>query len=1250
MRIVIDLQGAQTESRFRGIGRYSLSIAKAIARNRGEHEVIIALSGLFPDTIEDIRIAFDDILPQENIKVWFASGPVKECEIGNDSIREVAEVLREGFLESLNPDIILITSLFEGFVDNAVTSIKKFDKNTKIAVILYDLIPYIHQDKYLINNVQYAKHYLEKIEHLKKSDLFLGISQSSLNEAIHNLGINPNKLINISSAVDENFLIKDISNEKRQIFFNKYNISKKTIVYTPGGFDIRKNFDNLIKAYAILPEYIKKFYQLVIVSKVDDGHKIRLLKLAKDEGLKANDLILTGYVSDDELISFYIVCDLFVFPSIHEGFGLPVLEAMNCGAIVIGSNTTSIPEVIGCTEALFDPYDVESIKNKIQEGIENETLQKRLRKHNKVQVKKFSWDESAKILINSFEENFKIPNIVDKVIHKNKLAYFSPLQPQRSGISDYSAELLPYLNEYYDIILIVDEETCQNEFFNIKFEKQNLNWFLENYQLFDRILYQIGNNPFHTYMLDALNQIPGVIVLHDFFLSGLYAYEETIANKNNFWSEELYTSHGYKALIARDNQNIEKVKLDFPVNFTSINKAMGVIAHSNFSKDLFFKYYGINVSNEWTKIPLLRVSSDNFLKVRNRKELNLTKNDFIICSFGFLDFTKLNHRLIMAFYQSKLSKLLNCKLIFVGENNASEYGKNIKDTIKKYKLTDNVVITGWVDENTFKDYLSISDVTVQLRTTSRGETSAAVLDSMNYGCATIINANGSMSELPNDSVYMINDNFEDVELIEVLEKLYDDEECRKLLGKNAKEAIKTQHDPAKCALKYYNAIENYYSKKINNNMLFSDLSKLINSDKEQLIRDTAIAIDKTFKNRIIQKQILFDVSTIARNDLRTGIERVVRSQLLELFKNIPHGYRIEPVYLTNEGGFWHYKYARQYTLSLHDISDIFLNDDIVSVNFGDIFYCADFYRDGIIAAAKVGLYKEWKNIGVSIFFILYDLLPILKPKFFPKNSDKYHSLWLQSIICVANNVICISESVSNELKVWIEKNHLNVSKKMHISHLHLGADIESSNPTKGISIKELETIDTIKNKISFLIVGTIEPRKGHLQVIETFTKLWQDGIDVNLVIVGKEGWKGLPESERKTIPEIINKIKNHFELDKRLFWLDSISDEYLEKVYEASHCLIFPSEGEGFGLPLIEAAQKGLPIIARDIPVFREVAGDFAYYFENDNNPLLLIEEIKEWIKLYKENNHVKSSNMKWLTWEKNVLQLLKIIGKTNEK
>ena len=123
MRIVIDLQGAQTESRFRGIGRYSLSLALAIARQRAHHDIMLVLNGMFPHTIEPIRSAFEGVLPQNNILIWDGVAPVREADTGNDKRREASELLREAFISALHPDLLLITSLFEGYYFRNIASL-----------------------------------------------------------------------------------------------------------------------------------------------------------------------------------------------------------------------------------------------------------------------------------------------------------------------------------------------------------------------------------------------------------------------------------------------------------------------------------------------------------------------------------------------------------------------------------------------------------------------------------------------------------------------------------------------------------------------------------------------------------------------------------------------------------------------------------------------------------------------------------------------------------------------------------------------------------------------------------------------------------------------------------------------------------------------------------------------------------------------------------------------------------------------
>ena len=154
---------------------------------------------------------------------------------------------------------------------------------------------------------------------------------------------------------------------------------------------------------------------------------------------------------------------------------------------------------------------------------------------------------------------------------------------------------------------------------------------------------------------------------------------------------------------------------------------------------------------------------------------------------------------------------------------------------------------------------------------------------------------------------------------------------------------------------------------------------------------------------------------------------------------------------------------------------------------------------------------------------------------------------------------------------------------------------------------------------------------GHAQTLKAFERLWKQGADVNLVIVGKKGWN---------MEHFVQKLDNHRELGKRLFWLKSISDEYLEKVYDAACAVIMASEGEGFGLAIVEGARHGKPLILRDIPVFREIAQDHAFYFKG-LTPEALAEAIEQWLALYKQGLAPASSGIESFTWEESAKMLI---------
>ena len=133
------------------------------------------------------------------------------------------------------------------------------------------------------------------------------------------------------------------------------------------------------------------------------------------------------------------------------------------------------------------------------------------------------------------------------------------------------------------------------------------------------------------------------------------------------------------------------------------------------------------------------------------------------------------------------------------------------------------------------------------------------------------------------------------------------------------------------------------------------------------------------------------------------------------------------------------------------------------------------------------------------------------------------------------------------------------------------------------------------------------------------------------MIVGKAGW---------LVDELVSRLETHKELGEKLLWLSDVSDEYLQRLYDESTCLIMASEDEGFGLPLVEAAQNRLPIIARDIPIFREVANEHATFFRGRTGPALA-DELIEWDSLYNKSLHIKSDDMPIISWKKSADELL---------
>ena len=166
------------------------------------------------------------------------------------------------------------------------------------------------------------------------------------------------------------------------------------LMYT-GAIDHRKNIEGLIRAGARLAPALRRAHQLAIVCAVQPHHRSALEQLAHAHGLAGSELVLTGFVAEDDLARLYNLCTAFVFPSWHEGFGLPALEAMACGRAVIGANTSSVPEVIGRGDALFDPHDEADMAERMAQVLGDAAFRAQLEHHGLERPRRFSWEATA---------------------------------------------------------------------------------------------------------------------------------------------------------------------------------------------------------------------------------------------------------------------------------------------------------------------------------------------------------------------------------------------------------------------------------------------------------------------------------------------------------------------------------------------------------------------------------------------------------------------------------------------------------------------------------------------------------------------------------------------------------------------------------------------------------------------------------------------------------------------------------------
>ncbi|WP_244208041.1 glycosyltransferase family 4 protein [Paraburkholderia hospita] len=375
------------------------------------------------------------------------------------------------------------------------------------------------------------------------------------------------------------------------------------------------------------------------------------------------------------------------------------------------------------------------------------------------------------------------------------------------------------------------------------------------------------------------------------------------------------------------------------------------------------------------------------------------------------------------------------------------------------------------------------------------------------------------------------------------------------------------------------------------------------------------------------RQLLIDVSIIATHDAGTGIQRVVRSLLLQLLHAPPPGFDIRPVRATRKQT---YRYANRYLASLTSVA--VEDDDEVRVSSGDIFVGLDL-TSRIVPRRQYDLLR-WQQIGVRCAFVVYDLLPLLHPDWFTPRARRSFRHWLSTVAIHADSLFCISRAVSDDARYCMTNRFGVTEPTISVGWFHLGANLPV--PDRMACAAQPRTLPiAAEAHRKILMVGTIEPRKGHAQVLDAFELLWRAGARQTLIIAGRQGWH---------VESFVDRLKDHPEAGKRLIWLPKIDDSQLAQLYAEASGLVMASEGEGFGLPIVEAAQYGVPVFVRDLPVFREVADAHATYFFAQTGTELA-PQLAAWLERLDNDSAPVSDAMRSLTWSASAERLKALIA-----
>jgi glycosyltransferase involved in cell wall biosynthesis len=775
----------------RGMGRYTQQQLRALLQVDAENTYVLLCE-------QDADLSLIDPAIRRAANVVVRNGP----ETTGDplSLRSAAEY--EDWIDALGIDVYHATTPFL-FVEPVLSDFSV----CPVVTTFYDLIPLFYPEHYLGAGAGYEC-YLWALGLVLNANRLLSISEASGADARTHLGRAADRIDVAWPIADDCFRVLPPGQISESLASLRGRIRvPEQFVLTVTYPHYSKNLEALFHAYASLPAGMRLRMPLVVCCHLPPKARAELRGLAQALGF-ADDLLLTGLVSDEALVGLYNAATMVVHPSRYEGFGLPVVEAMRCGTPVVTTTSSSLPEVGGDAALLVDPDDIAGMAEAIQNVFEDPDLQRDMADRGLRHAQRFNAGQLATATLGCYRRALSPPG-AESNSATARLALWTPLPPQQSGIADYSTELLEGLGSVADVEAFVDEGVVP---------PVDLAWAhrisshrawprRRRHCAFDVAIYEFGASTYHLYMYEALQRDPGIVVLHDFRWGYVLWSEAVRSGTTEAFRTELAAQEGDEALAELDEAD-DQYWNRHPMLGRVADASLALAVHCDAARrELELRYPQARAFT----VPM--GVSDPFAgttppdRDTARAALGLADSTFVVGAFGIVHPAKHLETTIDAFAEL-LAERPDSLLLVVGRALDPAYERTLAERARSLDVLHAVRFTGHLPTTGLDLHLLAADVVVNLRDAELRQVSAVLQRTAPAGRAAVITDNPWWAEYPDAACERVpNGPGEATAASDALRRLADDTEARTTMAAAARAHFKATSTIAHMTEGYLDVIE-----------------------------------------------------------------------------------------------------------------------------------------------------------------------------------------------------------------------------------------------------------------------------------------------------------------------------------------------------------------------------------------------------------------------------------------------------------